>query len=441
MYEYLGVSYTTPRFIYTLSTLSNFASFADSNGREGRISPYFIHSSSNHQLPPIRPISLGYIRWILRTLFVAICYFWFTICCFLVVPKPGNGSKTEEDETLEQYLDRIWLPVSFRKYYLLPLMSSMTTCPHEALLNFPAIDCVTYAKNTYRQPHYTVLGGVQKVQDKLSDGLNIKLGATVTNVQNTDTKVLVTWVDSKTEKIDSAEFDHVIMAVTPNVVAAIYEPLRKPMSSIPIAVGESVVHRDNSTIPECGQSLRKISMVTLHPLHDARARQIMHMRSNSSATESIHQHPCSVLVTNFPIAPIDPKKTIHRARLTRVLRSPQSRGIVNKIFDKNDSLSLEKGLWCNGSRNVWLVGAWCWDGMVLFSPSRYPFSSYIFLTEYFAGVTRRLYSVRHESRTRPWCRDSVGQKMKSYLDIHTYIYDINIHRLIIILIFSIKLSI
>ena len=355
MYDYLAIEYTSPKFIYPLSAIS-----ADD---ENKTSPYYIHSSSNHQVPPIRPKSCGFVTWALRTMFLAVCYTWFTVCCFLLKPKPATLST--EDESLRQYLARIRLPSSFSKYYLLPLLSSITTCPHDALLNFPAIDCVEYAKRTYRQPHYTVVGGVQNVQAKISEGQITRLGATVTAVDNIGTMVRVSWTDSNAKEAHSKDFDHVIMAVTPNVVGTIYKPLQEAMSSIPVVFGESVVHHDISTIPDCSQSLQKVSRKA-HQSSDQ--RQIMHICSNSSSTESIHQQSSSVFVTNFPIRPIDPSKVVHRTRLARVLRTPRSRKVVNQIFavDGSENGDPEKEqFWRNGAGNVWLVGAWCWDGMVL----------------------------------------------------------------------------
>lgn len=92
------------------------------------------------------------------------------------------------------------------------------------------------------------------------------------------------------------------------------------------------------------------------------------MVSDNNSTESVHIHRSSVMVTNFPIEPINSNKIIHRARLTRVLRTVRSREVVNRIFSASQSqntLSEKEQLWRNGDGNVWLVGAWCWDGMVL----------------------------------------------------------------------------
>ncbi|KAH8703653.1 hypothetical protein BGW36DRAFT_89562 [Talaromyces proteolyticus] len=353
MYDYLGVGYITQKFVYSLSKYSTV---------DGKKSPpYFFHSSSNHRFPPVRPEGYGYLQWIVQIMYLAACYFWFIVCCFVVKPKMASTSK--EEETLEVYVKRIRLPWHFVKNYLLPLMSSVTTCSHDALLSFPALDAVDYAKRTYRQPHYTVIGGVQGVQSKLSKGLAVSFQATVTSVKRADTKLEVTWVDSN-DKSHISYFDHVVMAVTPDVVGALFEPLREVMREIPVIWGESVVHYDSSAIANSSRLLEKYSAKTQKAGDQA---QIMHITSDPLSTESIHQQS-STLVTNFPISPIDPNKIAHRARLARVLRTPKSREIVNDIFtlDKSELKPPKEELfWYNGKDNVWLVGAWCWDGMVL----------------------------------------------------------------------------
>lgn len=353
MYDFLGIGYTTQKFIYSLSKQS---------APDGSKRSYFIHSSSNHQLPPPRPADQGIVAWGLQLLYVGVCYFWFTLCCFVV--KPRTAPESTADETLRSYLKRIRLPVRFTKDYLLPLMSSVTTCPHEALLDFPAQDATQYASRTYRQPHYTVIGGVQEVQGKLAKDIAVNLQATVKSVAKVGAKTQVTWTDSNGQDHISA-FDHVVLAVTPNVVAQIYEPLREMMNMIPVISGESVIHRDTSAIADCSVALNRF--FSKRP----KARdtvQIMHINTGASSTESTHQQ-ANVFVTNWPLSRLDPDKVMHRAKLMRVLRTPKSRIIINNFFPTNSKDQVlhtdDQNTWLNGNDNVWLVGSWCWDGMVL----------------------------------------------------------------------------
>lgn len=349
MYDYFGIEYATPKFLYPMSRISGKEKKSDA--------PYFIYSSGNHQFPPIRPPTSGYVSWIMEALYLGLCYFWFTLCCFFVEPKQATIS--HEEESIRQYFERIWLPQYFIRTYFCPMLTSITTCSHDELLDFPAKDIVEYARKTYRRPRYYVTGGTRHVQAKIANGLSVKLCATVTGIEHTGTKARVTWAEDGKES--SAVFDHVIMAVPPNVVGAIYQPLREVMKSIPVLPVELIIHRDTSIIPECGQELRV--QATLKD----NQRDVFHICSDANATETHHEHPSSVYVTTFPISSIDPTKIIRRAHLMRTLRSVKSRQVVNRLMGNGVPVGRgeKEQLWRNGDGNVWLVGAWCHDGMVL----------------------------------------------------------------------------
>jgi hypothetical protein len=96
----------------------------------------------------------------------------------------------------------------------------------------------------------------------------------------------------------------------------------------------------------------------------------MYRSSDGTSTESAHQHPLSVLVTNFPIAPIESSKVIHQ--LTRTvdpgLADPRKyKSRAQYIFQRPASIDATRveQMWRNRDGNVWLVGAWCRDGMML----------------------------------------------------------------------------
>ena len=245
MYDYFGITYGSRRFIYSLSTLS------DSSHEQ--VSPYYVHSSNNHQIPPLRPEGLSWARWLIETCYLALCYYWFTACCFFVAPRTVESSGAEE--SLRQYVGRICLPWYYVKHYLLPMMSSVTTCSHDALLDFPAIDVVDYERKTFRKTHYTVLGGVQRVEKELSKGLKNRLATKVTSVENVGTEVKVTWANTLDGQSHSKLFDHVILAVTPDVIRAIFEPLRSAVAAVPTITVQIVIHRDFSKIIDCSKSL------------------------------------------------------------------------------------------------------------------------------------------------------------------------------------------
>ncbi|KAL4778255.1 hypothetical protein BJX76DRAFT_151898 [Aspergillus varians] len=412
MYEYLGVSFAEPKFVYSLSRLassdaSSYSSLCKEEKKQGGV--YFIHSSNNHILPPVRPSGVGVAVWTVEIAYLVFWYLWFTAACFLVVPRTsisnsssGAGSG-DVGESLRSYLTRIKIPTYYTWRYFLPLMSSITTCTHDQLLDFPASDIIGYARQTHRKPHYTVTGGVQEAEARLSRGLSVRFNTRVTDVESIKGgRVRVSWVtrggeEEEEEEQGTKEYDRVIIAVTPDVVGAIFSPLRKEMGSIPTTTVQTVVHLDWARVGACNAYLRSSSRLRRRGFSSQASSSssstgstaektpltAMHMVSdaNNTRTESIHEHPARVLVTTYAMdGGIDESKILHRVQFTRVLRTAQSQAVVNSIFatgsdptsavdDKNEEEEEEanskKEGWKNGDGNVFIVGGWCWDGMVL----------------------------------------------------------------------------
>ena len=372
MYDYLAIAYRPQRFLYAFSEFSDYRSERE----------YFVHSSNNHAIPPIRPQGLELGWWIVELVYLATWYLIFTFCCFFVKPYPSNSAKTLYCESLGHYLGRIRLPEYFTSRYLLPLMSSVATCTHPMLLAFPANDVIDYKKKTHRVQHYTISGGVREVQHKLSKGLDIRLCARVLEVKSLDqshflpNNLLLSWTNSEESSpglVNTEMFDAVVMAVSPDAVGRMFEPLRDRMDQIPVTTVESTVHTVGSDSSVKRDDYRWPRGQTAEPENSN--AQMIYLRSfPGSATESKHIHPSGATMTTSPLSPNSPANCIKRVRFTRVLRTPASRQIVNDIFThrspsspKHVSLS-EKDVardWRNGDGGLWLAGAWCWDGMVL----------------------------------------------------------------------------
>lgn len=351
LYDYLGVQYHSQPFLF------EFANSIPSPLQQGhrRDATYFVHASNVHQLAP-RPSTVGIIPYMIEFTYMAVCYIWFSLCCFFIAPHQG--------EALQQYLERTWTPERFVTYYLVPLISSVTTCPHKVLLKFPASDIIEYKRRTHKAPHYTVSEGVWAAQERLVRGVDCKLGAAVTAVEPQEKGVKLSWktYNGRDETVQSEYFDRVVLAVAPDVVGQVFEPLRHHMTRIPTAVVESVVHTDSSVL---AQEMR------IQKAADSHGAQLIHLHTSTTGnhtTESHHVQPCGAIVTTCPFSPISPSRIIHSAKFTRVLRSPESQRIVNAIFrDTQEVCNDDKSvpLWKNGDDNVWLAGGWCWDGMVL----------------------------------------------------------------------------
>ncbi|MCJ1450224.1 hypothetical protein MMC28_000553 [Mycoblastus sanguinarius] len=324
---------------------------------------YFIHSSNNHRIPPIKPNGLSLYAYLFETVYLLFWYGWFSICCFLIQPLPATGKTA--CESFGQYVRRIWLPEVFLSDYLLPLMSSVATCTHENLLGFPAIDLIDYKRRTSGAEHYVVSDGVHEVQRKLSKALDIRLSARVVSVKPNAHGIQLRWRDansSSTTDVSEDFFDRVVLAVSPDVVGSIFEPLQYEMAQIPTTLVRNLVHTDGNMPGMCFKT--KCSQA-----------QVIHFRTTTgpnARTEALHVQPSGTLVTTCPLSPVCPSKIIREFEFTRVLRSPTSRKIINNIY-KSTSMSREpfdgagdkRSQWRNGDEGVFIVGGWCWDGMVL----------------------------------------------------------------------------
>ncbi|RHZ73461.1 hypothetical protein CDV55_107797 [Aspergillus turcosus] len=343
MYDYLGVRYHSQPFVFSFSRL-----FSRQQQQQQEEEPYMVHTSNFHQLSPLLPRQGDVFQWLSEAIFALLCYLWFTVCCFLVTPI--------EDESFDHFLRRIYLPQYYNAKYLLPLMSSVCTCSHEELLRFPAADVVEYKKLTHRQPHYVVTDGVHVVQETLLRGLDVRLGVQSTKVTPRPNGVELTYcnADSKAQEITEL-FDLVVLAVSPDVVAHIFEPLASSLGEVPTITVKTVAHTDFANLPQVGMGVKPGVSAS-----EAGAPQHIYLRSNASATESVHVQPNSVLVTTNPLTRIDESKVIQSASFTRVLRSPQSRRLINRVFDQGSAIN-----WRSGDNGVYLAGGWCWDGMVL----------------------------------------------------------------------------
>ncbi|ODA83524.1 hypothetical protein RJ55_02038 [Drechmeria coniospora] len=333
--------------------------------------------------------------WILGRLleiwYLIACYLWFSLACLCVPPRTSRAGRTtsgadakpgakpavdgEPVETFSHYLQRIRLPRRFTNHYLLPVICIASTCSHAEALSFPATDIVNYENRSRGQPNYTVCGGVHQVQSRLADGLaDVRLACRVVAVKavTTGDGAVVRWLsgpDAESEKY----FDRVVLAVSPDVASRLFRPLRSVLSGMPTLQTESSI-----LLPGAGETHATVDDAGPIPsgrcCHDDGNRlppEDVSFRTVFSAsgarTESLHRMPGGVLISTCSLDPhADGERALHTATFTRTLRTLRSRAVVQGVMRASPPRCVddEPG-WVNGQDNVWLVGAWCWDGLVL----------------------------------------------------------------------------
>ena len=479
MYKHLDIPFKDQKFLFTFSKTGceNSDSALNGNGnrtpngyikeksasriKKGDEAPYFIHSSNNHRFPPVKPAGQSWLQYLTEVSYLWFVYTYFIVCCFFFPPhqrtfsarSSATSGSTDKTESLREYIKRIHLPQYFVENYLLALISSVTTCPHRTLLDFPASDVTGYKKRVHKQPHYVVQGGVCQIQERLLKGIKIGMGRKVVKVERIlgksaaecglrlfweEINLLDTGISSRHRK----DFHHVVLAVNPYAVGKIYSALAKQMSRIPCCEAEVVVHYDERVIedvldpsekivpPPSSLNEKQITPSSLQPSGKlggllSRVQQlvgntdahVIQLRTSASSTtmvfnnspsqwtllnnqgkksppslvtESTHIHPPGVLLTTSSIYPLKQDKVLGSSRFVRVLRTPESRDVVECLF-RDKGVRVKKGYvddgdeksgaagdtgsgadrqsgeqeWRNGDDGVCLVGGWCWDGMVL----------------------------------------------------------------------------
>ncbi|RPB05297.1 FAD/NAD(P)-binding domain-containing protein [Choiromyces venosus 120613-1] len=334
LYKHLKLPIRSEKFTYIFTTLSSSA--------HSQPETYHTHPSNFHTFPAPAPgVSLLSHILTLATLYLA--YAHFTLCTLLL--QPG------EDETLSSWLRRSRLPDWAVRGYLLPMFSSVGTCSIQEVMSFPARDITGYRRAMLFRRHYVATGGVGVIRQRLLSGVPIRLNRRVSRVVKTDHGLSVS-LHGSGDKVEVA--DAVIFAVPPDVVAGAYKPLAPALSQIPTAKVKVYAHTDRRVLtPTYPLISRRFGSVKDHVA--------IHLTTTDTHTSATEVHAGVLVSTNPQIVP-EKDKVIMEAGYTRVLRTVGSRRIVNALLDGVDG---DAQGWRNGDEGVWIVGGWCWDGIVL----------------------------------------------------------------------------
>ncbi|RFU75872.1 hypothetical protein TARUN_6334 [Trichoderma arundinaceum] len=382
MYDHLGVPFQRIQLIWVFAKASAAAQSQIPSPEAAETMPgsYFIYGKRLHEMLLISPhFWRGSLKNILQTLYLAICHIWLFAACFFLPPLTIQPEKYMDVksatkslhgcESFRQYLDRIRLPQQYVLYYLLPVLSIICSCSHAEMLDFPASDVTGFMKGSFLQKTYVAQGGINRVQSTLSEGIDdVRLETRVTKVERVDGGVLIRYERTEGDTRSASEelFDRVVLAVSPNVAAAIFNPSKPKLGVIPTVpvtstvlapanAGLSLVH-EKSHVPSGECSYRRGDP------------QVMVFRTTYSEsvvqTESLHYLSGGLIVRTSPLGDVpEVKGTLDTSRFTRTLRTTESRSMVQSVMEANGD-GEGKG-WVNGRDDVWVVGSWCWDGMVL----------------------------------------------------------------------------
>lgn len=379
MYDHLGVPFQRIQLIWVFAKISaaTQSQIPSADAAESMPGSYFVYGKRLHEMLLISPHFWlrGSLQNVLLTFYLAVCHAWFFAACFFFPPRmiqperyldvKGSAKRLQQNcESFRQYLDRIWLPQYYVLYFLLPILSIICSCSHAEMLDFPASDVTSFMKGSFLRKTYVAKGGINRVQATLAEGIqDVRLQTRVTKVERVDEGVLIRYESTQGEKYSVEQvFDRVVLAVSPNVAAAIFNPSKPLLSVIPtVPVTSTVLASPDARISLVKEETHVPSGECSYRRGEA---QVMAFRTTFSdsivQTESLHYLEGGLVVRTSPTGDVpEVKGTLDTSRFTRTLRTTESRNMVRKAMGASDAG------WVNGRDDVWIVGSWCWDGMVL----------------------------------------------------------------------------
>ncbi|KAK2764505.1 hypothetical protein FQN54_009200 [Arachnomyces sp. PD_36] len=344
MLDHLGVSSRIHRFHYT---------FTDP---QRQYTQYF---SNFHRILP----SLANGLWV--NLYLLFWYLWFTAACFWVPPRTSNSDNSNLMETFDEYHQRIGLPTKFVDWYILPLFSSVATCSHDDLRQIPADYIVRYRKGTIGFDHRTAC--MDTLERRLTEGVSVKLGQTVSSVESEDDLVRVEHCGSDGNATQS-HFNHVILAISAAEATKIHHASAPVTSQLRTRKVSVKVHRPaHGTLAPPREGFMDNVHSEGFQLHTQRTDL------DDLTSHSTHYHPSGMVVTVSPMIEdstdnqhgITHEKVDHTVHLMRPLVSPKSHALLQDVFGAGPHAPRSKGTWRNGDGNVYIAGGYASAGLPL----------------------------------------------------------------------------
>ncbi|TGZ80294.1 FAD/NAD(P)-binding domain-containing protein [Ascodesmis nigricans] len=340
-----------------------------------------LHFPSNFHSFPTPTSATSLPSFFLELVFLFLCYIYFTLLILLPYSLPT------EDESLSDWCHRWYIPEKFMTQYIYPLMGAVTSADATRVGQLPAIDVILYRRRSLLSGHVVVTGGIGCVQAQLVDRIEttqrgrIIFNRRVVGVEDLNTSidpslqdgVKVTWTERMElgmEKMATAWYDRVVFATTPDVVAQCWKKADM-LAGIPVWPVEVVVERERD---QDGDTKRK--MLNEIVLTDDGAA--VHYIDNAiSVTTRPYQRSSSLSSSSSSEPSENGKEHIATRYFTRVGKSIPAREIIRKhaiLYPRRQSWKREtemagekgeEGEWTCGENGVYVVGGWCWDGMVL----------------------------------------------------------------------------
>ncbi len=255
---------------------------------------------------------------------------------------------SDQDQTIREFFEsRNYHPL-FWKGFLLPLLSTITTCRQEFLLDYPARALLEIVCGIIFGPRLRrIQGGTKTLVDQLSKGLTFKSGSPVVRMIEESHGVSVT-----NEKGETVVCDQVIFATQANQIPWIktqYPSEWDILNSMVFDQGELLVHRDERVMPS-----QRSDWTTLSYQMDRDLNRSMFSVWTNPIEPSLSKHS-PVFQSWNPLWEIPSDKVISRTAFERAVVTTKTAGALKDL----QAIMFQPG------RKVFFCGSWSYPGVPL----------------------------------------------------------------------------
>jgi len=254
----------------------------------------------------------------------------------------------QQDITLTEFINQNHIEEVFWHGAVMPVLYTICTCNPKTIGEWPAKPLLTFLRQlTDGDALLRMQGGTPAFVDRLIDGVDIRSGSAITQVEQQGEKVKV--VNTQGEQ---GLYDRVIVA-TPT--SKVEEFLNAEQFADDIAIlkqfrfedGDLVIHTDTSVMPP----RRKDWSVLSYMMDRKFTRQQFTVWMNAVEPTLVGKNP--VFQTWRPVTEIDPKKIISTVKLTRAVVDSKTVAL-NKELQQRHKMP---------NRKVFFCGSWSCDGL------------------------------------------------------------------------------
>ncbi|MCU4413418.1 FAD-dependent oxidoreductase [Acinetobacter sp. WU_MDCI_Axc73] len=254
----------------------------------------------------------------------------------------------QQDITLAEFINQNHIEEVFWHGAVMPVLYTICTCNPKTIGEWPAKPLLTFLRQlTDGDALLRMQGGTPAFVDRLIDGVDIRSGSAITQVEQQGEKVKV--VNTQGEQ---GLYDRVIVATPTSKVEKFLNPEQFAddialLKQFRFEDGDLVIHTDTSVMPP----RRKDWSVLSYMMDRKFTRQQFTVWMNAVEPTLVGKNP--VFQTWRPVTEIDPKKIISTVKLTRAVVDSKTVAL-NKELQQRHKMP---------NRKVFYCGSWSCDGL------------------------------------------------------------------------------